>query len=578
MSLLSLVLALLLLDPLSRVMDDALPFNLGDPLLNSWIIAWTADRLPHGLVGVWDPPIFYPDTGTLAFSEHLLGVTMLVAPVYWISGNGILAHNVAVTLSFVIAAVSMFLLAHALTGRRDAAVLIALAFAFCPLRVGGQLARVQMMMAGWLPLAFWGLHRYGATGRGRFLAAATGGYLMLALSNVYLACYSLPGLAIIGIDALRHLPAKARPIRDLALAGGAVAIVLVPIAAEYATVQKQYRIVRPHLEIDSYSATVLSYVSVDPASPLGSILPTEKTADQALFPGFVLLTFAALAFAPRLAVQSPVPGRYSRFNYVLVAAVSFLLSFGPTMRWSETDGGALMGPYAWLLRYVPGVEGLRVPARFGVVVVLALAALATIGAARLLAGRSPLFRTIVISAAVLAMAVEGYGGPLPIARFSPTFSPGDRQAYEWLAHAPPGAILELPVTTAATLVTPGAGVRPTLRYQYAALEHRHPLINGASGFATRFMGDLDVAIAPWTEYIVMEDILSQAHQRGARYVVVHRNDYLYAPLSNAVVSALRASALVECEREFGATLILGLRPDPPGNASRSITPCSVGGE
>jgi hypothetical protein len=343
-ALLSLVVTLLLLDPLPRVMHDALPFNLGDPLLNSWIIAWTAERLPYGLVGVWDPPIFYPDTGTLAFSEHLLGVTALVAPVYWIFGNGILAHNVAVTLSFVIAAVSMFLLAYALTERRDASVLIALAFAFCPPRLGGQLARVQMMMAGWLPLAFWGLHRYGATGRGRFLGAATGGYLMLALSNVYLACYSLPGLAIIAINALRRLPANSRPIRDLALAAGAVALVLVPIAAEYAAVKKQYHIVRPALEIDSYSATALSYVSVDPGSPLESVLPTEKTTDQALFPGFVLLTFAALAFVPGLAVRAPVPRRYHRVAYVLVAVVSFLLSFGPVMRWSESRAGALTRP------------------------------------------------------------------------------------------------------------------------------------------------------------------------------------------------------------------------------------------
>jgi hypothetical protein len=219
-----------------------------------------------------------------------------------------------------------------------------------------------------------------------------------------------------------------------------------------------------------------------------------------------------------------------------------------------------------------------VPARFGFVVLLALAALATIGAARLLAGRSPLFRTIVISASLLVMAVEGYGGPLPIARFAPTFSAGDRQAYEWLAQAPPGAILELPITTVATLVPAGAAVRPSLRYQYAALEHRHPLVNGASGFATRFMRSLDVAVSPWMEHAVILDMLVQAHQRGARYVLVHRNDYLYAPLSDAVVGTLRASGLVECEREFGLTLILGLRPDPSGNEPRSITLCTAGGE
>ena len=81
----------------------ALPSDPLDTLLNSWILAWDADHLRHGLAGVWDAPIFYPHTNTLAFSENLFGIAILVAPVYWLTGNAVLKYNVAFILSFAIA-------------------------------------------------------------------------------------------------------------------------------------------------------------------------------------------------------------------------------------------------------------------------------------------------------------------------------------------------------------------------------------------------------------------------------------------------------------------------------------------
>ena len=556
----ALVLALVLLYPLPLVLGDALPFNLGDPLLNAWILGWTSERLPYALDGVWDAPVFYPNIGTLAYSEHLLGVTIFVAPVYWLTGNGILAHNVAIVLSFVIAAVSMFLLAETLTGRRDAAWVAALAFAFCPPRLGGQLARVQVMMAAWLPLVFWGLHSYGKSGRGRFLAASTGAYLLLALSNIYLACYALPALVTVAGYVLMPRRAEARRVgRELLLAGAAVAVVLVPIAAEYKAVKDRFNVIRPVTELDLYSASVDSYVSVSPTSPLSRMLVTQVTADQALFPGFVLLTCVALAFVPRKLTSRPWPFWQLIALYGTVGTLSVALSFGPRIRWSETSDVIAYGPYYWLWKYVPGFDGLRAPGRFGLVVVLALAVIAAIGAAKLMAGRSRLFRSAVIAAAAVGIFAEGYGGPLPIERFSPTVSAADRQAYEWLRTAGEGVVLELPVTGAATLVPLNAAVRPSLRYQYLALEHGHPLVNGASGYAPRFMRRRDAALAPWTEHTDMPGILAEARRVGVRYIVVHVNDYLYAPLANAVLEVIRNSGWIERELEFGSTIIFEMR-------------------
>ena len=77
--------------------------GLGDPMFNGWVLGWVSDRLRHGGVGLFDAPILYPYAHTLAYSEPLLGIAIFVAPVYWLTGNTILTHNVAVLLSFVLA-------------------------------------------------------------------------------------------------------------------------------------------------------------------------------------------------------------------------------------------------------------------------------------------------------------------------------------------------------------------------------------------------------------------------------------------------------------------------------------------
>ena len=61
--------------PLATALGSALPGNLGDPLLNTFTLGWGSDRLLAGLRGFWDGRAFFPHHDTVAFSEHLLGIT-----------------------------------------------------------------------------------------------------------------------------------------------------------------------------------------------------------------------------------------------------------------------------------------------------------------------------------------------------------------------------------------------------------------------------------------------------------------------------------------------------------------------
>ena len=91
--------------PLAVRPASLVPNDVGDPLLNTWILAWNARVLPL-TSSWWNAPQFYPVAGTMAFSEHLLGLTIFTTPIIWLTNDPLLAHNAAFFLSFVLSALS----------------------------------------------------------------------------------------------------------------------------------------------------------------------------------------------------------------------------------------------------------------------------------------------------------------------------------------------------------------------------------------------------------------------------------------------------------------------------------------
>jgi hypothetical protein len=174
--------------PLVLRLGRALPSDLGDPLFTSWLLGWDADRLRHGLSDFWDAPILFPSRHTIAFSEHMLGIAVFAAPAIWLTGNPILGYDLAFIFTYVLAGSGMYLLAQSLTGRRDAAFLAGLAFAFGPPRAL-HVSHLQVLASGWMPIALWGLHQYFARRSAIALAVFAGAFTVQALSNGYCLYY-----------------------------------------------------------------------------------------------------------------------------------------------------------------------------------------------------------------------------------------------------------------------------------------------------------------------------------------------------------------------------------------------------
>src|SRR5262249_32611039 len=75
------------------VIGSALPNDIGDPGLNTWIIWWNAHAIPLTQTW-WNGPIFFPAPGALALSETFLNLVPIATPMQWLGASAVLTYNV----------------------------------------------------------------------------------------------------------------------------------------------------------------------------------------------------------------------------------------------------------------------------------------------------------------------------------------------------------------------------------------------------------------------------------------------------------------------------------------------------
>lgn len=183
------VLAVLWGAPSTLAPTESVP-DLGDPLHLGWIMAWDAHQIVRKPWALFESNSFYPYPHSLAFADHLLPEALLVAPVFWITGNAVLAYNIAVVLALTLSALALFLLARAMGLCDTAAFVGGLVYAFNRFTLH-EVARVHVLSVQWWPLALVFLDRFVREGRGRDAAALALFLLLQGLSGTYYLVYTL---------------------------------------------------------------------------------------------------------------------------------------------------------------------------------------------------------------------------------------------------------------------------------------------------------------------------------------------------------------------------------------------------
>ncbi len=494
--------------PLALHLSDAL-VGSPDTLFNSWVLAWDVHALTTNPLHLLDANIFFPFARPLTYSDLMLTGALMVAPIELLTGNPALAHNLLTLMSFLLAAFTTYLLAYELCRDRAAAFICGALFSFSLVRQG-QLVTVQILQIGWLPLALAFLHRALRHGK-------TADYLLFAvfcvlqaLAAVYLMF--LTGIAIgtfllFELVTSRTLLCRLHAIR-LGGALGLIGICLTPVALAYGATQRIFDYHWPPDLVHSLSAAPTDFMAVQPGSLVyGWVLARfdnpNLTSWHALFPGIVILLFAALSMLHLGPWRKDRSARREVGRYGLIGGVAIALALGP----SPAMNGTL--PYDWLYEWLPGFSAMRIPIRFDVLGLLALAVLASFGIALLSdwAQARGWRRTTVLGAVGALSFIEMLTGNLSVRPVPVVPTDG---VYSWLrTHEPDAVIGEIPSDDPAELVT--------LDYQYLSAYHWHPMVNGYSGLIPPQYADVDNQLNAFPDPTAVEDL----RDLGVRYVVAH---------------------------------------------------------
>lgn len=257
--------------------------------------------------------------------------------------------------------------------------------------------------------------------------------------------------------------------------------------------------------------------------------------------GFLLLGLSRWRSTCDLLARYIIPRQSYRGFLLVMLVVAALFSMGP--KFVLLDEGTITGPYYLLFRYIPGVGGLRVPARFAVFAVMALCVMAAYGFAdveRLLA-RSPRVRWVGRLSLLGGILLESVSIPLatvPIAACS-RFPP----VYQWLANEPPQTVIaELPM----------GGLYDDVRYMYFSTRHWKRMVNGYNAY-------LPPEYAQNAERINLfpaPEAVNTLREIGVNYVIFH-GARMGRPAPELTDSAARIV------RRFGEDCVYELSHDNP---------------
>jgi len=484
---------------------------IGDSLESVYIVAWNVHQFFRSPLHLFDANVFFPEKAALAFTDHRLLPSLIVAPIVWSTGNPVLAYNAAVALGCLLAAFAARHLAGALGCSTLGAWAGGALYAFHTYQVN-EAPRLNIIFHAFLPLALGQLVLFLTTGEAKRAWATAGFMLLQGLSSNYHLLYGalLLGLVTLGTAVVRPLPTLRR-LPVLVLAAAVAALLFAPVVWPYLRVSQAHGFVRGLPE----GIDLEHYFSTSPRNLLYGAIGTEVRLQQRgpHFIGFASLLLATVALMAALfrrgtdpkallAVRCWVPSAGA------LALVMVALSLGRDL---VVFGHRLgPGPYRLLYHFVPGFQLVRIPERFSLLAMLFVALL--VARALTLVGElgpgKGLVRGFLLVLTVL-VPLE-HVSALPTSQRVPVGS-AVPQVYRWLQANAVAGLAEVPIR--------GEGlVREETVEMYFSTYHFKPLIHGYTAFPPLITRILRRVAAQFPS----EGSLQVLQRAGVDTVVVHR--------------------------------------------------------
>jgi len=435
-----------------------------DPYFNLYVMEWGAKHWAGGFSGFWSAPFFYPTPWATTLSDHLLLPSALYRSLQVLGAAPALAYNILLLLSFSVTAVAVFLLLRKATRAPDFVCACAsMLVVFAPWRLG-QVTHLQMLWAPGPPLLLLAVDAFFRTPRTRRALAVLAALGLTLLSGCYLAYFSVLlscaiGAAFVGRRRVRErLLRRVRPTMALAVAG---IVLLAAVFAPYWTARKELGTQRSSKDFELYATQGMDWLAPSTLNAYSAILPPDwMRPERDLFPGWSLtlafMLFLVLRASRRLHKHGPALG-----NCLIWSAVAFSI---------------LELPFAYeaLSHVLPGLDGMRVPARSHFFVLLGMGVAGARAVAAFLAmpklrWLGPAMAALFLASSVADLSLRALP---PEVYFSPE-RPDQMPRYVGLLRdSDVGALAVFPLR----------GTHEDIPRMWQGLVHGKPIANGYSGY------------------------------------------------------------------------------------------------
>ncbi len=578
-----------------------------DPFLQIWLSEWIQHALATDPTRLFASNMFFPFSQTLAYTDANIPGALVALPIRVLTGDPILTNTILVLASFLLAGLGVFLVVRYVTGNQAAGVIAGLAYAFLPYRM------IHLWHLNWLEgalLPWFILALLRLLDRPLATRAIVTGVMAAVLTLI--SFYFAPQLALVSVIIISSIWVSRRAWPDVqfwrasALAVCIALALALPFLLPYLQVHQQQRLERSLTDAEQYKALPESFLQLAPwdtpnpfqdalgvrAAPNQSLTEVgqathadgrqhpEIVTEDALFPGLLVLVFAAVALGwgrPRWLVAA----------LLLIAAVAGLLALGPS--WGPPHGENQYLPYAWLFDHVPFFRAMRVPARLGGLVDLALVLLAALGmqASWEYVGRRVRHDKRRATGAALAALVailvlaDVWTGPVPLENVDRT--PEAMSGAIWLASQPPGPVMEFPAESVFADPAAASVRRHSGETLFRSTIHWLPMVNGNSGFIPRaysdfierFVGTLPRRDGTETGPIshLDSDSVQLLQQIGVRYVVFNVDQYAAQnwPAVEGELQVMVEQGQLELAGAYGNQQIYVLTPTLPAPLRPAIS-------
>jgi hypothetical protein len=481
--------------------------DAGDSAFFAWVMAWELHALFTDPAVLPHANMFHPHRFVLGLDEPVLGTTLLALPLRLFTADAVFVFNLTRLLTYAASGLTAYLLARELRCAEVPALVAGALFAFSPIRTD-QIAHLSTLGSQWLPLVLLFLFRFARGGRARDALLSAVFYVLTAYACGYhgvlaVAVLPLPAAFLIGARWSRWPKALAAA----ALAGLGVLPLLLLHRAALAPLQ----FVRNLEETRYYAAALETLLATSSWNRLWGPLTEEfrTTFANNLFPGLLPYVLPALGLVA-VARRGRRPGREA-LTLALLALVAVVVCLGPDIRFFGRT--LARGPFGFLREAVPLFQNIRVTARAGIFLALALSALSGLALTAL-----RLRPAVAAGLGVLGL-VETLVIPIPTPSWSDvvdTRKPAP-PVYAWLA-AQPGepAVVEVPMLDVEGVINEPAFHESI--YLVHSTRHWKPLVNGYAGHEPPDYLQLRQAMRRFPS----AESLAELRARGTRYVIVHR--------------------------------------------------------